>query len=156
MAKTIASLLTHTLPAAQRWKMTLFEHWPAVIGDVGEHVRIEKIYDSVLVLGVTHPAWAQELLLLSEVLRKKINTYLKQERIEKIRFRVVNKIKYKSGGVKPTTSKTSFFGGSDNAKLQKSALPAAIKQQLAQLENEELRTVLARYFARCNTLKKGK
>lgn len=154
MAKPISSVLKHVLPASQQWKMVLFEQWPTLIGEVGQHVRIEKIYNSVLILGVTHPVWAQELLMLSEVLRRKINTLLQQERIEKIRFCVVNKSTSKKNNrladISSATQERSFFSQASHGTLSLTQ-----QKHLRGVKQEALRSALTKYFIRCRAFNKG-
>ena len=88
VAKKISELLPALIPAHLHWKIKLFSHWPAIIGDMHDKVIIQEIQDSSLLLAVTHPAWAQELLYLGPILKKKINGYLENEYIKTIRFKI--------------------------------------------------------------------
>lgn len=90
MIRDVTQLLLMIFPSDQRWKIVLFERWGDIIGKLREHARIEKLHEKTLTIGVSHPAWAQELHMLSSVLKKKINAALGCERIETIRFQVTS------------------------------------------------------------------
>lgn len=91
MAKQIQSILTQLIPDEHRWKINLLKEWDSIIGPLKGKVIVDKIQGEVLVLGVVHPAWAQELHMLMPLLKKKINACLDKERITVIRFRFIDK-----------------------------------------------------------------
>src|SRR3989304_6289270 len=100
MAHHIHKILATVFPEEHRWKMDLFEHWDSLIGNLKGKVKIEKIENDVLTLGVVHPAWAQELYFFSGMLKDKINGVLNEERIRIIRFHTLL-----DGRVKTTKSR---------------------------------------------------
>ena len=51
-------------------------------------VKIDRIENDLLVLGVLHPVFAQEVTFIAEDLKKEINSFLKAEKIKTIRFRL--------------------------------------------------------------------
>ncbi len=60
------------------------------MGSLTSKVSICKIYNNSITLGVTDSSWMQELHLLSELIKDKINKSLGQPRIELIRFKYVS------------------------------------------------------------------
>lgn len=91
MTKNLPSLLAGLIPEEHRWKIELLKQWDSIIGPLKEKVIIDKIQDNVLVLGVVHPAWAQELLMFMPLLKQKINACYDKPRITVIRFRFIDK-----------------------------------------------------------------
>ena len=86
----LGTFLTNIIPQEHSWKIKLFGQWKKIIGHLSEKVRIEKITNHSLTLGVCHATWAQELFLLSPMIKKKINVLLKEEKIKNIQFKTVS------------------------------------------------------------------
>lgn len=90
MAKVLNQCLKTVVSEKHLWKVKLLEDWEKIAGKFKDNVIIEKIQEDLLILGVCHPAWAQELFLNSDNLKRKINKIFREEKIKKIQFRVVN------------------------------------------------------------------
>ena len=73
----------------ERWKLYLLNNWKSIIGDLHQHVHIEKIDKTMITLGVSSSAWMQELYMLSPMLLQKINAHLDQPHVKTIRFKNV-------------------------------------------------------------------
>ena len=143
MASQFSDLLKCVIPQNHRWKMLLFHKWDGIIGDLKDKVFIEKIQNNVLTLGVSHPAWAQELYFLTDTLKVKINEALSEERIVDIRFKTVvfkkqPKKDQKDKMVKMETIKEDF---------RKVTLSSKESICLNQVKNDELRAALLTYYA---------
>lgn len=140
------------MPSEHSWKVILFEKWPSIIGNMRGKVRIEKVDGTTLILGVCHPAWAQELYLLSPMLKKKINELFDKERIQVIRFKTIN---FKSQGSK----KEKIFSQASATNQPPIALDTNEKVLLENIKDETLRMELERFGILCkskkNKLKKG-
>jgi len=89
MALFLRDLLKTIIRPEKNWKTNLLYQWHNIIGSLDSKVRIEKIYDDTLILGVFHSCWMQELYLLSPLLLKNINEKLDQPYIKYIRFKLV-------------------------------------------------------------------
>ena len=89
MALCLKDLLRSIISPEKNWKTNLLYQWRDIIGPLESKVRIEKIYDDTLVLGVFHSCWMQELYLLSPLLIKNINERLDQPRIKQLRFKYI-------------------------------------------------------------------
>lgn len=87
MSVPFRSILLQVIPAEHQWKFVLFEKWDSIIGPLANRVKIEKITEDTVFLSVVHPSWAQELFLLSNMLKKKINYALNGDKIKNIRFK---------------------------------------------------------------------
>lgn len=141
--KSFEELLVASLPEEERWKVTLLKKWPLIIGDAGAHVRIEKIRDNVLVLGVTHPVWAQEFFALSDVLRTKINAFLKKDRIVRIRFDI------QSGGKRKGSLQVSKKPLYSPMHAKDVVKDDRAQGMLGNITDTQLRSALERYYQRC-------
>jgi len=152
MAKALKELLLGIIPQEHQWKITLFKNWDEIIGPMKDKVIIEKIEESVLVLGVAHPAWAQELFLLSPMLKQKINKYLQTERITRIRFKFLDLPGLRSD----TLKKQAVSRVVEHDKQVISPVITLSDREKAMLEsvhNRELRLSLEQFFQRCKKLK---
>jgi Dna[CI] antecedent DciA-like protein len=104
MALQLKELL-HTLVRPEKnWKTNLLYQWRDIIGSLHDKVRIEKIHDDTIILGVFHSCWMQELYLLSPLLIKTINEKLDQPYIKQIRFKHIGAKKVEKNKQKKETS----------------------------------------------------
>src|SRR5579862_7937652 len=94
--------ILHTIINPEKnWKTDLLYKWNEIIGPLHDKVRIEKIYDNVLILGVFHSCWMQELYLLAPLLIKTINEKLDQPYIKEIRFKHIGTKHHKKKKIAP-------------------------------------------------------
>lgn len=154
MIKHISELLTSFVYPKDEWKIKLFDNWDKVVGDLKDKVTIIKIENKLLVLGVTHPAWAQELFMLSDVLKNRINSLFGKEHIKYIRFRTLKRKKYvykklkeeKLDLTKKIFSKTNFNKASFNKNL---SLTKNEYLSLTKIKDQELKENLKSFCFRC-------
>jgi hypothetical protein len=147
MTKAIQELLLEIIPKQHRWKVTLLKQWPSIIGSLDGKVIIEKITDNCLYLGVCHPSWAQELFILSSVIKQKINIALAENRIENIKFRVMPQAQAKQ--VFLHIKKTN------NTVKTNTSLSSKEKKCLSDVKNDILRTALEDFYIKCKNNQKG-
>ena len=126
MALILKDLLFTIIRPENNWKTELLHKWPTIIGSLHSKVRIEKIYDDTLVLGVFHSCWMQELYLLSPLLIKTINEKLDQSHIKQLRFKHIGskKEKQKKPPVFPIIKKEVTLTKKEENTLAKIADPA--------------------------------
>src|SRR5437762_7574752 len=87
MAVYLKDVLHAVINPEKNWKTDLLYKWNEIVGPLHNKVRIEKIHDDTLILGVFHSCWMQELYLLSPLLIKTINEKLDQPYIKQLRFK---------------------------------------------------------------------
>jgi len=151
MSKRIGSILTTIIPQEHAWKVKLLGKWESIIGNLAPKVRIEKINRSSLVLGVCHPTWAQELYSMSNMLRKKINAALQEEKIKAIHFKIVQfKTEQQSKTVLENENSPQLLPHAQ----QEHCLNIMQHSHLQTIPNEELRHVLKRFYFRCKNTKR--
>jgi hypothetical protein len=144
MPKPIGSFLTNVIPEEHLWKLKLFGCWKSIIGNLQSKVRIEKIADDSITLGVMHATWAQELFLISPIIKNKINDALKEEKIKTIHFRIV-----------PFGQKKEKLKLEKVLVIKEHNLSIIEHAHLEKLKNKELANVLGQFYIRCKNQKIG-
>jgi len=126
MALFLKDLLPHLINPEKSWKTDLLYRWREIIGPLHNKVRIEKIHNNTLILGVFHSCWMQELYLLSPLLLKTINEKLDQPYVKQIRFKQValKKDKIKKMHPKAPKKKDIILSKEDERTLANIADPA--------------------------------
>lgn len=89
MAVAVKDLIPQFLNKKLDWQQSLMQQWPAIVGSLQTRIRIEKIYDATVVIGVYESHWMQELYLISSVILDSINDCLGEPKIEAVRFVLV-------------------------------------------------------------------
>lgn len=137
---SIKKVLPNLFAFNENWKSNLLCNWPEIIGQLSLHMRIEKIENKTLILGVYEPAWMQELFLLSKFIIDKVNYKLGQNYIEKLRFKLVEKNKCLKVKVNKIIEK----------KINKnSELNFNQKLALNSIKDEQLKEYLYKFFLNC-------
>src|SRR5579872_4876165 len=103
MAIYLKDILQSLIHPEKNWKTDLLYKWNEIIGPLHTKVRIEKILDDTLILGVFHSCWMQELYLLAPLLIKTINEKLDQPYIKEIRFKNIGTKQHKKKKIAPPT-----------------------------------------------------
>ena len=141
MAEQLANFLNDLVSPAHVWKVKLFENWGAIIGNLRDKARIERIENKLLVIGVIHPAWAQELFLLSDIIKNRINSFLGKEYIKDIRFKTVV---FKNKNDKPKKAFTN-----KHKVFRRTCLTQFESRTLSSIKDEELKKSLKEFCFRC-------
>jgi hypothetical protein len=148
MIKPLKHFLSALIPEHHLWKLELFKKWELIIGPhLKDKIFIERIDKGVLYLTASHPVWAQELLLLSPLLKEQINAQLSEQKITAIKFRsspsrpVLIKQQQKTVSPAPTPLVPQKLNSHEYALL-------------ASLPSPELQSAIAAYFIRCKTIQK--
>ena len=139
MALNLKELLHALIHPEKNWKTNLLYQWHDIVGSLHSKVRIEKIYDDTLILGVFHSCWMQELYLLSPLLIKTINEKLDQPYIKQIRFKHI--------GIKELQKKNYHHGVAKKKKHVE--LTKEDESTLAKIADPALRDVLKAFRMRC-------
>jgi hypothetical protein len=147
VSKPVKDFLLNIIPTEHGWKILLFQNWENIIGNLKDKVIIDQIKDDILYLGVIHPAWAQELHMLSSMLKAKINSCLDKERIKAIRFKLIS----------PQFKKTRDKNNMDKNNGVKSHLSDTVCKKLSKTEqlvldnvtDTELRNIMYEFGVRC-------
>lgn len=139
MANNIQSILNviwnkKTAP----WKLKIITDWAQIVGSLHEKVRVEKVYDNTLVLGVYDTCWMQELHLLSNMLISKVNQHIQADHIKKISLKYVQHHEFKKIVIpKQRTVSPQVLTKSEKIVLQK-------------IKDPELKVALQDFLVRCH------
>ncbi len=148
MSRSIKELLTTIIPKHHAWKIKLIDQWSDIFGSLSSNVFPVLIKDTTLVIGVTHPIWAQELYMLEATFKAKINACTDGHPISTISFRVMNKPKQKNAHSAVTNTNQTVLP-------EKCLLLSSAEQKLlTTIRDEEFKTAMHQFLARCK-LKKG-
>lgn len=124
----------------RNWKFQLMHQWETIMGSLASKVSIYKIYNDSIILGVSDSGWMQELYLLSNLIKQKINAALDKPRIETIRFQYVTNQK---------VSKAIFTDFQVPAAAER-LLTTREKKALEKINDPELSQALARLLQKCH------
>ena len=141
MTQDMKNILHSVLQKQNNWKIRLLQNWPFIMGKLQNKVRLEKINDDSLVLGVYDSCWLQELYLLSPILLKKINEKLENKQFKKLHFRQVGIKKNK------VTKKEKIKEETKNNKI---ALTKKEKETLKKIKDPDLSSALKSFLLRCH------
>jgi hypothetical protein len=148
MIKPIKHFLTALIPQQHLWKIELFKKWDGIIGNhLKDKISIKKIENGILYLSASHPVWAQELLLLSPLLKEQINAQLSEKKIRDIKFCTA-----------PQVITTPNNVHTKHHHAHATIIPQKLNSQeyalLASLPSPELQSAIAAYFIRCKTIQR--
>lgn len=124
------------------WKSIIMQNWSNIIGSLTSKVFIEKIHNDTITLAVTDSCWMQELHLLSEIIKEKINQTLSEPRIQTIRFKYATK-KIHSAPKKHINVPHGFIPKQLNKTEQ---------DALTRIKDPELSQALMRFLQKCHHL----
>ena len=139
MARHVKDLVAQVLPKQDSWKLFLLQEWDTIIGDLKIQVRLEKIQEDTLILGVSNASWMQELYCLSDMLLKKINANLDSPHVKKLRFKCSSTPKKKKVDISRAAA----------LPVQEIMLTPAQKGALEKIEDQHLKYQLERFLIRC-------
>ena len=144
MSQPLKNFIHSIIPEEHLWKLELFKQWNAIIGKMKDKVIIEKIDGETLYLCASHPVWAQELHLLTPMIKERINACLPSNTIKTIR---INRQK-----PKPILFK-KLSANALSAKPEAIKPPVILTPQemllLAPLASNELQSSMGSYLIRC-------
>lgn len=140
MVRPVKDFLSTLIPLQHDWKVKLLHSWGTIMGRFACKVRLEKIEEDLLVLGVFDACWMQELYLLTPTLLLKINESLDQPRIKQLRFK-------RAGLEKVSQRKT--IEKKMVAKRQERALTVRETHVLSSVKDEQLRDALISFLQQC-------
>jgi hypothetical protein len=142
----MTALLKHVLPivldSSTDWRLYLLQNWQSIVGSLKTRIRLEKISDDTLIIGVYESHWMQELFLLSRVLISSINKHLGQQKITRLRFKLVEE-----KHTRLIVCKTQDM----RYEVLVPHLTCEQKHALMHIKDEQLRNELTRFLARCSS-----
>ncbi|MBL4588437.1 DUF721 domain-containing protein [Candidatus Babeliales bacterium] len=146
MQFNVHHILFNIIPTEFRWKFLLLNQWSDIIGSLEGKVHIKQIHEHVILLSVSHPCWAQELLMMSNMLKRKINKVIGCDTIKEIRF------SYKSFVKHELKKKTPLHNNSLSDRqlsLLSSTMTNHETEALNTIQEPELQKILKKFYATC-------
>lgn len=122
------------------WEKKLLKEWDQVVGNLNTRICLQKIQKETLVIGVYESHWMQELYLLSDLLINKINSYLGEKKVNKLRFKLINKNK---------KVYNKIFYKNKNTDVPKIKLNQKQERALVKIQDRQLKQVLTDFLACC-------
>jgi hypothetical protein len=117
----------------------LLSKWNNIMGTLSDKVRLEKVHNETIVIGVYDPCWMQELYLLSRELLHSINNQLSKPFVKEIKFKAAAQTK--------RYEKKSIY------QQQPTHIQIPLTEQelkaLEKVTDEQLRSVLKDFLIRC-------
>ncbi len=126
------------------WKFQLLSEWTSIVGNLGDKMRLEKIDNDTLVIGVYQATWLQELYLLSNVLLHSINQHLKYPHVKKLRFKHASVYEHKA-----TAEKAEVVA--PLKKIPPFILSYDERRALSTIKDQDLKKALQDFLQRCHT-----
>jgi hypothetical protein len=141
--KCVTLILDQLFKQYGDWKIYLMANWPHIIGNLKNHVTLEKVVNDTVILGVNDSTWMQELYMLSPVLINKINQALDKPHIKYVRFRLQTKKKT------CTRQQTKQL----HTTMQRHTLNYREKKALGKITDHELCDALENFLNKCYYIK---
>lgn len=142
MTQHIISHLSKILPQEQSWKMRVLREWHTILGPLSKKVILQRIDDHAVVLAVAHPSLAQELLMLSDLIRDKINEAIGHPAITTIHFRTLTPRPHRTAPAIPEKKAPAII-------KPRPTLSLSEERHLNTIESKELREALAEFYVTC-------
>ena len=144
MIKNIANLVLELINPKKDWKFFLLDNWNSVVGDLSSRIRLEKIVDDIIFIGVYEAHWMHELFILSKYIIKNINNALQDEKIKSIKFKLVE--------IPETKNKILNKSLKLNVKKNNLSLTQKQKNALSKIKDEELSKDIVDFYFSCSNL----
>ena len=150
MSMPIKYFLDQCIPPEHRWKIDLFMHWKEIIGPLEERVSIQKIDAETLYLSVYHPAWAQEIALMTPRLKRSINRLFTEPKVKHIRF--CAQTQHPQQRVRTDEKSHKSFQQIIGPEMV--SLTNQEQKALSTVHNHELTSALINYLNRCKSMQR--
>ena len=139
MSKPLKNLLESIISPESDWKIALLSRWQEVVGGLKTKVRLEKINDDTLIIGVYDSAWMQEIFMLSNVILQKVHKVIGKDKIKKIRFKLVDEKKL-----------FEYINKTNSKNLDKIfKIEPKFKKALENIKDTQLQSALEKYLIQC-------
>lgn len=137
--KNIVNQIIKSSCPETNWKNNIMQNWQEIMGPLAHKIFIEKIQKDYIILGVTDSCWMQELHMLSNIIKKKINENLDKPYIQNIQF------KYSSKKIARIQKNKNITPSPHELK----PLTKLEENALTEIKDPELSQALARFLQKC-------
>jgi hypothetical protein len=143
MAVLLKDLVPLIVDNKNDWRASLLKNWHQIIGSLATRVRLEKVTQDMVIVGVYESHWMQELYLLTPVMIDSINDFLGKPYIKQIRLKLVED-KEAPTRYKPRKKKDWVVPQVDLTTTQKGALD--------KITDPQLRDALVGFWMKCHAV----
>lgn len=144
--------LSSVVASKYKWKLNILNNWGKIIGGFNGKVIIYQIMDDLLILGVNNPALSQELFCVSNVLKRRINSFLDKDRIKNIRF------KYMDFSFKNDSLENDKIVPIKQTMQLQQTIGVLIDERVVKcfdnIQDKELKKEIKKFFVRCKNVQK--
>ena len=151
MVSKVERLLMRVVDRGCWWKLNLLSRWRDVVGGMADHVWVERVDGGVLILGVEHPCWAQELSLMSDRLLERVREIVGGSRVKRVCFRVMDRVVRSERG----ECQLSVLGNSVGRVVGRVRLTGDEEAELALVRDDELRALMRSFYEGCKGRRDG-
>lgn len=141
MTTAIKNIIDNIFSSQEDWRIKLLIKWDTIVGGLKTRVRLEKIYEDTLVIGVYESHWMQELYLLSSIIIQNINDNLDKPRITNLRFKIVE--------IKKNYNKINTSGKNYKDITLNFSLNTQQTDAIKKVKDNQLAEVLILFLERC-------
>lgn len=141
MALLLKDLIPRIVESHDDWRLSLLKEWPTIVGSLATRVRLEKVTQDMIIVGVYESHWMQELYLLSPVLIDSVNKFLGNPYIKQVRFKLVED--------KPLISPWRAREKSHHVNPPKPTFNGAQQKALENISDPQLREALMGFWGKC-------
>jgi hypothetical protein len=153
MAQQLKNLLRSVFKQ-ENWKLELLSCWDSIVGNLADKMRLEKIEGSTLHIGVYQSSWMHELYLLSNVLKKTINTKLGKPYIKNIRLKYVEKKSLEDQASTKSCADQITANNNHKSRMKVIYKPIVLNRKeehaLTKVKDDDLKNALHKFLSRCH------
>lgn len=149
--------VTRIDPGGKRYESKAVELWPSVAGEeIDRHTRGIAVREGELIVYVDSPGWANELSLMAEYLRGRLNSAAGQDLVTSIRFSVSRQVSRMRHEQAVVNTEEEYYAADQTpaAALSEQELQQA-QYVAAAIEDPELREKALRVMIKDLERKKG-
>jgi hypothetical protein len=142
----IKSVIDSFFSQQNHWQIRLTREWKTLVGDLHIRMRLEKIQQHTVVVGVYDFHWMQELYLLAPMLLRTINKGLGGAYVQQLRFTLA---KPEGGKMLRSGRHQQMHLNDIQVQHAKKPLREQHRAALERISDAQLREYLYAYFQRC-------
>ncbi|HEY3317682.1 MAG TPA: DUF721 domain-containing protein [Coriobacteriia bacterium] len=144
-------------PEGRRFAGRAAEAWKRVAGiEIGKHTAGSALRDGELLVYVDSPAWANELSVMTEHLRARLNEELGEELVRSVRFAVSRRVQEERAKKAAEEETEAFYteDGADHVPLSEQER-MQVEHVASTIQDKDLRDAAVRAMTRHLEWKKG-
>ncbi|MBN2267487.1 MAG: DUF721 domain-containing protein [Candidatus Babeliaceae bacterium] len=146
---SLKELVARVVPKSRDWQTVLFAGWQFAVGDLHQHMRLERVDGSRLVVAVYDSHWMHELFMLAPAIIKAVNEYIGSPEVSHIKFTLARSRRRSSSLKENDSAKVKKDLGESRESAARPQIGARHELVLRSVKDDELQEVLRGFFNRC-------